>query len=249
MLRLAAAPRMRLQTAACLLLVALLALPTTRSFSLVSLPRSLSLARSPAPGPRHSRQTWRTPILNLRSAAAASDSEAMGRCAAALCAAGDEIVAAAAILGENQCDEEDPARLSAGGCSIANAGRDAEEVAAALRDNEWVTACGPLKACAGSLFGAAASLADVCGAALGEAGLEIEDASLVLPATAGPSLTSAGESLASAGGALGAHASEMKKGGGVYAQAGARLFLAGGSLAAAGEALEQCGVAVEKGGN
>ena len=54
-------------------------------------------------------------------------------------------------------------------------------MAAALRDNEWASACGPLKTCAGSLFGEAARLADVCsaGAALGEAGLEIDDASLV----------------------------------------------------------------------
>jgi hypothetical protein len=221
----------------------LLCLPTVHSFSLVALPRC------PA-------TVWRARSLHLRAGAFECEFQEMSRCGDALCQAGDEIVAAAAILGENRVLFAGvlldwPASLSAGGCSIANAGRDARSVAAALRDNEWASACGPLKTCAGSLFGAAASLADVCsaGAALGEAGLEIEDASLVLRATAGPSLTSAGESLASAGGALGAYASQVTRGGGVYAQAGARLFSAGGALAAAGEALEKCGSALEKGGN
>jgi len=221
----------------------LLCLPTAQSFSLMALPRC------PA-------TVWRARPLHLRAGETENESDAMGRCAAALCKAGDEIVEAAAILGENRVLFAGflldwSASLGAGGCSIANAGRDAQSVAAALRDNEWASARGPLKTCAGSLFGAAASLAEVCsaGAALGEAGLEIEDASLVLRATAGPSLTSAGESLASAGGALGAYASQMTRGGGVYAQAGARLFSAGGALAAAGEALETCGSALEKGGN
>ena len=66
-----------------------------------------------------------------------SYADAMGACSKALLAAGDHTVAAAAILGENQCDEEDPASLSAGGCAIANAGRDLEAVAAALEEREW----------------------------------------------------------------------------------------------------------------
>ena len=46
------------------------------------------------------------------------------RCADGLLAAADAIVAAAAVLGENQRQEENPGAMSAGGCALANAGRD-----------------------------------------------------------------------------------------------------------------------------
>ena len=182
-----------------------------------------------------------------------TDADMMQAFSRALKAAGDHTVAAAAILGENQCDEEEPGSLSAGGCAISNAGRDAELIAAALSARNWEDATGPLQACAGSLFGAAASFGDLagsCGVALGEAGIEIEDASkvtgcMVLAAAAGPSLWSAGETIASAGGALGAHGTSMAKSGGVYAEAGKRLYQAGACLAEAGEALERSGIAIE----
>lgn len=182
----------------------------------------------------------------------AGGADAMSSSSRALMAAADHMVAAAAILGENQCDEEDPASLSSGACSIANAGRDAAAVSEAIQRCQWEEATGPLASMAGSLFVSAASLADVCGAALGEAGIEIEDASQVtgciqLAAAAGPSLISAGESLASAGGALGAHGRDLTKKGGVYAEAGERLFRAGACLAEAGETLEQTGDAIESG--
>lgn len=133
------------------------------------------------------------PSSSVRMMSASGDS--MTASSEALLAAADHIVAAAAILGENQCDEDDPASLSAGGCSIANAGRDCAIVAQALGRGLWKDgATESLGAMAGSFFVAAASLDNVLsvGAALGEAGIEIEDGSKLMPAEAGLSLIGAG---------------------------------------------------------
>ena len=150
-----------------------------------------------------------------------ADADAMEACAAALMEAGDHTVAAAAILGENQCHGDDPGRLSAGGCALANAGRDVAAAAEALAAREWGDAVFPLYDCSGNLFGASASLEEIggCGAALGEAGAETEDASsvtgcIVLAAAAGPSLVSAGDSIRLAGGALTLYGQGMREDGG-----------------------------------
>jgi hypothetical protein len=162
-------------------------------------PANHGLTRSPA-------SCWRrhAPVVPLLGVRMSVSADAMASSSRALMAAADHIVAAAAILGENQCEEEDPASLSSGGCSIANAARDAAAVSEALARREWEDATDPLAAMAGSLFASAACLEDICGAALGEAGIELEDASQVtgciqLAAAAGQLIIGAGESLASAG--------------------------------------------------
>ena len=127
--------------------VAMLCLPAAEPFGLVSL--SLRPSFKGCGG------------RAATSARMSADANAMSSCARALSLAGDHTVAAAAILGENQREDEDPASLSAGGCAFANAGRDAEKMAAALAQREWEDATGPLADCAGSLFQAAASLASV----------------------------------------------------------------------------------------
>ena len=170
---------------------AVILLPLADSFSALAPP---SCARRPHPvALRPTTPGARTSGSSVRMMSASSES--MAASSEALLAAADHIVAAAAILGENQCDEEDPASLSAGGCSIANAGRDCAMVARALGHGQWKDgATDPLCAMAGSFFIAAASLADVLsvGAALGEAGIEIEDGSKLMPAEAGLSLIGAG---------------------------------------------------------
>ena len=237
-------------------LLVLVGLPAVHSFGLRGLalplrsssshPCIMGVARRPA-----------ALLIVPRHATMSASAESMASFSRALVVAGDHAIAAAAILEGNQCDDNDPAgsaSLMAGGRAIANAGKDAEAVAAALAAREWEDATGPLQACASSLFCAAAALADVgsCGVAFGEAGLEIEDASLVsgciaLAAAAGPSLVSAGETISSAGGAMGAHANSMAKNGGVHETAGKRLFQAGAALSEAGESLVKSGCALEQG--
>lgn len=126
---------------------------------------------------RQCRLTCLTPWAGYRARHAvrihaSADAEAMASCAKALALAGAEAVAAAAILGENQCTDEDPASLSAGGCAFSNAGRDAERVALALGDRSWEDATGPLSDCASCFYQAAASLSSFgdppVGVALGE---------------------------------------------------------------------------------
>ena len=76
----------------------LLCLPTAHSFSLVALPRC------PA-------TVWRARPLHLRAGAFELESDAMGRCAEALCEAGDEIVAAARFWAKTGIFSWGPFRL------------------------------------------------------------------------------------------------------------------------------------------
>ena len=56
------------------------------------------------------------------------------------------MVAAAAVLGENQCVEDDPGSLSAGGCALSNVGNSLAIVADRLsvESQDWEGATDPL---------------------------------------------------------------------------------------------------------
>eukprot|EP00966_Prymnesium_polylepis_P133556 3086820-Prymnesium_polylepis.1 len=62
----------------------------------------------------------------------AEDEPRLLRVAVAFQESADSMVAAAATLGENQCLEDDPGSLSAGGCALAAVGRSMASVAGAL---------------------------------------------------------------------------------------------------------------------
>ena len=94
---------------------------------------SLGLLR-PAPRRRATRITACEPSL--------------GRAGRHLEACGDALVAAAAVLGENQFQEEEPGSWSAAGCALAISGRDFAEATAALADSNWEAATGPLASAA-----------------------------------------------------------------------------------------------------
>ena len=179
----------------------------------------------------------------------------LSRCSERLLFSADAIVAAAAVLGENQRQEEEPGRLSSGGCALANVARDCALVGAALDEKDWEAATEPLAAVAVSLSTAAASLEGLVeGTALSEAAYEIEDASCVtgcisLAAAAGPNLEAAGELVGRAGGALRAHGEGMLNAGttAAHVEAGNRLCEAGGATAEAGEHMAEAGRRLEAG--
>lgn len=177
----------------------------------------------------------------------------LAACAEQLLAGADCIVAAAAVLGENQRQEEEPGRLSAGGCALANAARDLELVGAALAIDDWAAATEPLAAVAVSLVTAATSLDGVVDdeGALMTAANECEDAScctgcISLAAAAGPNLDAAGTSLAEHASALSAHGEGLLSGATeAHAEAGRQMLgaaeavaIAGGELSAVGQRLE-----------
>jgi len=173
---------------------------------------------------------------------------------AMLLACADNVVAAAAVLGENQRDEEEPGALSAGGCELGNAGRSCAAAADSLDEREWAAATEPLSDAASSLAAAAASLrGHGCGAALAEAAAELEDASSVtgcisLAAAAGPNLAACGEALSAASLALGARAEGLEVGAtAAHREAGARLGEASACLREAGVAMAESGANLEQG--
>ena len=154
--------------------------------------------RRPGSSPRRSGPS---PRLCLAS----SGPSPLATCAEAFSTASDRVVAAAAVLGENQRIEEEPGALSALGGALANAGRDLVVAAAALdEDADWPAAADALAGVAGSLREAAAA-SDAEGMdGLDGAAAELEDASCVtgciaLAAAAGPNLqeAAAGVNLAS----------------------------------------------------
>ena len=126
----------------------------------------------------------------------------LGRAGRHLEACGDALVAAAAVLGENQFQEEEPGSWSAAGCALAISGRDFAEATAALADSNWEAATGPLASAAAQFCIAAASTASHAdaSAAFEEAAAAVEDASsctgcISLAAAAGPSLAEGGAAL------------------------------------------------------
>ena len=180
----------------------------------------------------------------------------LSHCAARLLHGADCVVAAAAVLGENQRQEEEPGRLSAGGGSLANAARDLELMGQALADGDWGAATEPLAAVAVSLAAAAASFDGVLddgGALMGASG-ECEDAAsctgcISLAAAAGPNLQAAGELIADAGAALRAHGEGLLFSGatGAHTEAGRQMVAAGEATAEAARELRDAGVRLEGG--
>ena len=159
------------------------------------------------------------------------------------------------MLGENQRQEEEPGRLSSGGCALANAARDFALVGAALDDQDWAAATEPLAAVGVSLATASASLEGLLDAtALADAAAELDDASCVtgcisLAAAAGPNLQVAGALLASVGEVLGAHGEGLLGAGTTpaHVEAGERLCAAGEETTRAGEHLTEAGRRLEAG--
>lgn len=182
---------------------------------------------------------------------------ALARCAASMLSCSDYMVAAAAILGENQCQDENPGALSAAGGSIANAGRDLERAAQSLGELSWEGATAPLADAASSLYEAAAGLG--CDAALGadlldEAAAGLEEGSTVsgcimLAAAAGPELASSGDCLTRAASSLRDYSLGLAEGrsGSPRGEAGSRLAQASAALEEAGSALRLQGELLEEG--
>ena len=169
-------------------------------------------------------------------------------------ACADHVLAAAAVLGEDQRGEEEPGALSAGATELGNAGRSCTAAADSLDEREWAAATEPLSDAARSLTAAAASLhGHGCGAALAAAAAELADASSVtgcisLAAAAGPSVSACGEALSTASLALGAYAEGLEVGvAAAHAEAGARLRDASACMGEAGVAMVESGANLEQG--
>lgn len=169
--------------------------------------------------------------------------------------AADAVVGAASVLGENQRQEEEPGRLSAGGCALANAARDCEEAAGALFDErDWETTVDPLASASCQLATAALNLEHIgADAALQEAADELEEASTVtgcisLAAAAGPNLQAAGDALAAAGESFLAHGDGLRDGAtAAHAEAGRRFAEAAAAMSSAGAAVRSTGEKLEAG--
>lgn len=175
-------------------------------------------------------------------------------CGNALMKCGDEMVAAAAVLGENQRDEEEPGALSAGGAELVNVGRACTAAAAHLDEGEWGAATYPLDDAAGGLASAAASLAaHGCGTSLDDGSTALGDAAsvtgcMMLAKAAGPSLAACGNALEAASVGLGTYADGLIEGvTTAHAEAGSRLRQASLSLRDAGAAMASSGEALERG--
>lgn len=178
----------------------------------------------------------------------------MRSCSDHLLACADHVVAAAAVLGENQRDEEEPGALSAGGCALANVGRSCDQAADKLEEREWQQATEPLADAASSLEAASANLeGHGCAGALADAAAALEDASSVtgcmsLAAAAGPSLAECGEALAAASSGLGSYAEGLEAGvTPAHAESGTRLRAASEALRDAGAAMAEAGMSLELG--
>ena len=149
-----------------------------------------------------------------------------------LLACANHLVAAAAVLGENQCIEENPGSMSAGGACIANAGRALASAGRSLHaDGEWSAATAPLADVAESFFAASASLDELLGVdELQSAAAAVQDASEVtgcisLAAAAGPPLDDCGAALQRASVALRALGDGMSDGPlPAHGEAGGRLL-------------------------
>ena len=139
----------------------------------------------------------------------------------------DSMVAAAAVLGENQCVEDDPGSLSAGGCALANVGTALAIAADRLsaESQDWEGATDPL----------------------GEAAIDLDTAAASLDA--GPDLSAAGDEIELAGSAISAYGSEMRALGSLPAHslAGTRLDEAGAALREAGGLVREVGERLEAG--
>lgn len=193
--------------------------------------------------------TWK----RLRSVHCCADEPLPLRsCSEALLRASDQMVAAAAVLGENQLQEEEPGRLSAGGCALGNAGRDLASAALALESLDWDEAAFAFANAASQIGIADASLDALIPGDLGEAAAELEDASAVsgcisLAAAAGPSVHASGEAMLQGSRALLEQAEALSagptpahaEGGRRLADAGMELEIAATSLCEAGNALEE----------
>ena len=185
----------------------------------------------------------------------ATPSSPLDRCASNLAEAADRMVSAAAILGENQRQEEEPGALSAVGCSLANAGRDLGVAGSALSvDGDWPSAAVAIGDAAQQLEAAATSM-DGWGADEGmyEAAEELEDASsctgcISLAAAAGPNLRAAGEALSGAAEAVATRAAGLEGAPTLAIQtAGVALSEAAVALREAANGLDEAGGRLETG--
>lgn len=168
--------------------------------------------------------------------------------ATALEVAADKIVDAAAVLGENQRQEESPGELSACGCAVAIAAKDLTIADSALGKSEWSEAAFALGDVAESLRTAATPfLDDALGAALMAAADELEDASNVtgcmsLAAAAGPNVAAAADHLAEAATAVESRGESLASG------PTAAHVTAGAALREAAEAIEGAARGVREAG-
>ena len=174
-------------------------------------------------------------------------------CADALLEAADAIVAAAAVLGENQRQEEEPGRWSAAGCALANAARDLKTTGGMVGEGDWACATEPLAAAAVS-FSTASAWMPLAEDDIATVAAECEDAAAVsgcisLAAAAGPNLIDAGEALLSAGGAILSHGEAMEESAATSAhtEAGCKLREAGHGVQAAALRLQAAGAQLEMG--
>ena len=202
----------------------------------------VGLLRPAVPRPRATRITACEPSL--------------GRAGRHLEACGDALVAAAAVLGENQFQEEEPGSWSAAGCALAISGRDFAEATAALADSNWEAATGPLASAAAQFCIAAASTASHAdaSAAFEEAAAAVEDASsctgcISLAAAAGPSLAEGGVALQTAAKFVGeyGHGLADTDKAGARGVAGQSIVRGARELAAAGKCVVLQGRGLESG--
>lgn len=184
----------------------------------------------------------------------ATDAGNLTRAASELSRSAGMIVAAAAVLGENQRQEEEPGRLSAVGGALSNAARELGIAAEALEvERSWDAAAEALGDAALSLQTAAASSDGEDEAALLSAASELEDAStctgcISLAAAAGPNLSEAGVHLKDAAALLRSRSSEMAAGAtSAHGAAGSHLEEAADALHESGVALAQAGEQLEAG--
>jgi len=191
----------------------------------------------------------------MAEVAAAAHPSPLGRCALGLAEAADRMVGAAAILGENQRQEEEPGALSAVGVSLANAARDLDLAGTALSvDGDWPSAAGFIYDAAQQLRVAATSM-EGWGAdeGMSVAAEELEDASsctgcISLAVAAAPNLRAAGEALSSAADAVARRAIDLQQGSTSALQtAGTALGEAAVAMREAASGLEEAGERLEAG--
>lgn len=192
-------------------------------------------------------------IRSVRVAASAVE-PSLGACASDLESCGGAVVAAAAALGEAQCQEDDPGALSAGGCALSIAGKQVALAAEHLGVGSWEAATEPLSEASQQLAEAGASLEFIVGDGMLRAAAELEDGAsctgcISLAAAAAPNLQAGGEGLVEAADRLRAHGDAMIEQGTLpaHAHAGAQLVEAGLALGRAGSALQETGEALDDG--
>ena len=178
---------------------------------------------------------------------------ALSRCAAALLDCSNHVVAAAAVLGENQCQDESPGALSAAGCALGNAGRDCAHASEGLGRLSWEDAADSLSDASASFEAAGANFDGDLAHELDVAACALSDGASVsgcisLAAAAGPELAASGEALARAAGSLRAYSRDLA-GGAMAArkEAADRLARASVALSSAGDAMREQGCLLEAG--